>query len=150
MYSSARDMAVFLAANLGEWPVDGSHCGRRWRWRSEASDHRPAQSASAGVGDHLQARPVIVEKYGGLNNASAYIGMMPSRKLGIVILGNRGNLYPNEVGRRILIEIAGSERVEHDGRLRNLHVMNDRECDALPGDARLQVVRVLSIERGRT
>jgi beta-lactamase class C len=37
--------------------------------------------------------PNIIEKYGGLNNASAYIGMMPSRKLGIVILANRGNVY---------------------------------------------------------
>ena len=52
--------------------------------------------------------PAIVEKYGGLNNASAYIGMMPSRKLGIVILGNRGNQYPNEPGRRILLELAAA------------------------------------------
>ena len=50
--------------------------------------------------------PNIIEKYGGLNNASSYIGMMPSRKLGIVILANRGNVYPNEVGRRIMLEIA--------------------------------------------
>ena len=49
--------------------------------------------------------PNIIEKYGGLNNASAYIGMMPSRKLGIVILANRGNVYPNEVGRRIMLDI---------------------------------------------
>ena len=45
------------------------------------------------------------EEYGGLDNASAYIGMMPSHKLGIVILANRGNVYPNEVGRRIMLEI---------------------------------------------
>ena len=52
--------------------------------------------------------PNIIEKYGGLNNASAYIGMMPSRKLGIVILANRGNVYPNEGGRRIMLEIAAT------------------------------------------
>ena len=52
--------------------------------------------------------PTIIEKYGGLNNASAYIGIMPSRKLGIVILGNRGNQYPNEPGRRILLELAAA------------------------------------------
>jgi hypothetical protein len=39
------------------------------------------------------------------NNASAYIAM-PSRKLGIVILANRGDLHPNEVGRRIMLELA--------------------------------------------
>jgi hypothetical protein len=43
--------------------------------------------------------PIIIEKYGG-------IGMMPRRKLGIVILGNRGNQYPNEVGRRIMLDLA--------------------------------------------
>jgi hypothetical protein len=32
---------------------------------------------------------------------------MPGRKLGIVILGNRGNQYPSEVGRRIMRELAG-------------------------------------------
>jgi hypothetical protein len=31
---------------------------------------------------------------------------MPSRKLGIVILANRGDLHPNEVGRRIMLELA--------------------------------------------
>src|SRR5262249_55601213 len=50
--------------------------------------------------------PTITEKYGGLNNASAYIGMMPRRRLGIVILGNRGNQYPNEARPRILLELA--------------------------------------------
>src|SRR5262249_58911561 len=53
----------------------------------------------------------IVEKYGGLHNASAYIGMMPRRKLGIVILGDRGKQYPNEVGRPILLELAASRRL---------------------------------------
>jgi hypothetical protein len=32
--------------------------------------------------------------------------MMPSRKLGIVILANRGNLYPAEIGRSIMLELA--------------------------------------------
>ena len=48
----------------------------------------------------------ITEKYGGLHNASAYIGMMLRHKLGIVILGNRAKQYPSEVGRRILLELA--------------------------------------------
>jgi hypothetical protein len=34
--------------------------------------------------------------------------MMPTRKLGIVILGNRGNQYLNEPGRRILVELAAA------------------------------------------
>src|SRR5262249_13895851 len=47
----------------------------------------------------------------GLHNASAYIGMMLRHKLGIVILGNRAKQYPNEVGRRILLELAASRRL---------------------------------------
>ena len=108
MYSSVRDMAVFLAANLGLTAVEQP--------LREAMDltHRGVFTIGPR---NLQAlaweidrgqEPVIVEKYGGLNNASAYIGMVPSRKLGIVILANRGNLYPNETGRRILLELAHS------------------------------------------
>jgi hypothetical protein len=33
--------------------------------------------------------------------------MMPDRKLGVVILGNRGALYPSDAGRHILRELAG-------------------------------------------
>jgi beta-lactamase class C len=107
MYSSARDMAVFLAANLGELPVD----------RSLQEAMALAQQSILAIGPRnrqalaweivLGEGPTIVEKYGGLDNASSYIGMMVSRKLGIVILGNRGNQYPNEVGRRILHDLPG-------------------------------------------
>jgi beta-lactamase class C len=106
MYSSPRDMAVFLAANLGDAPVE----------RSLREPMSLAHRAVLRIGpNNWQALawetisgkgPTIVEKYGGLNNASAYIGMVPGRKLGIVILGNRGNQYPNEVGRRVLLELA--------------------------------------------
>jgi beta-lactamase class C len=106
MYSSPRDMAVFLAANLGELAIDGS------LWEAI----KLAQQAVVTIGPRnrqalaweviIGSAPTIVEKYGGLDNASAYIGMMPSRQFGIVILGNRGNQYPHEIGRRILLELA--------------------------------------------
>jgi beta-lactamase class C len=45
---------------------------------------------------------MVVDKPGGLNNASAYVGMVPLRRLGIVLLANRGE-YPHEIARyRIL------------------------------------------------
>lgn len=106
MYSSPRDLALFLAANLGELPLE----------RSLRAAMALAHQGVLRIGPHNRQAlawetitgkgPTIVEKYGGLNNASAYIGMMPSRKLGIVILGNRGNQYPNEAGRRILLALA--------------------------------------------
>ena len=80
MYSSARDMAVFLAANLGELPV----------YRSLQEAMALAHRDVLPIGPHnrqalawelfLSEGPTIIEKYGGLYNASAYIGMVPSRK----------------------------------------------------------------------
>ena len=106
MFSSPRDMAIFLAANLGELPTQpalNKAIALAHRGVMDISErNQQALAWEIITGDE----PNIIEKYGGLNNASAYIGMMPSRKLGIVILANRGNVYPNEAGRRIMLEIA--------------------------------------------
>jgi len=115
MFSSTRDLAEFLAANMGELAIDHA--------LKDAIDL--AQQGVYAMSPHnTQAlaweiirgdEPTIFEKYGGLNNAGAYIAIMPSRRLGIVILNNRGNQYPNEAGRRILLELAGHSRTaEHD------------------------------------
>jgi beta-lactamase class C len=106
MYSSPRDMAVFLAANLGELPVE-----RSLREAMAVAQHGivtigPRNEQALAWEISFGDEPIIIEKYGGLHNASAYIGMMPRRRLGIVILGNRGNQYPNEVGRRIMLDLA--------------------------------------------
>jgi len=107
MYSSPRDMTAFLAANLDELPVDQSL--RDAMALAHRNVFRIGPRNSQALAWEISGKePSIVEKYGGLNNASAYIGMMPSRKLGIVILGNRGNQYPNEPGRRILLELAAA------------------------------------------
>jgi len=114
MYSSVRDMAAFLAANLGEVPVEPSLAVAMDLAQQSvfAMSARNSQALAWEIG-HGNA-PTTVEKYGGLNNASAYIGMMPSRKIGIVILSNRGNTYPNEVGRRIMAELARHGQVARD------------------------------------
>jgi beta-lactamase class C len=105
MYSSARDLATFLAANLGNGTVE----------RSLRDALALARRGVLTVEPHTQQglaweiidgdAPTIVEKYGGLHNASAYIGMMPGRNIGVVILGNRGNLYPAEAGRGIMLDL---------------------------------------------
>jgi beta-lactamase class C len=46
-----------------------------------------------------------VEKNAGLNNSTGYMGMVQAKKLGLVILTNRGNQNPAEAGRRILPEL---------------------------------------------
>jgi beta-lactamase class C len=110
MFSSARDMAVFLAANLGELP------GQAELQQAVALTHRRVLAISP-KNDQALAWEInkndipIVEKNGGLDNTSTYIAMIPSRKIGIVILSNRGNQAPHDVGRRILAELASLRRV---------------------------------------
>jgi beta-lactamase class C len=114
MFSSARDMAVFLAANLGELP-----------------NHRPLQDAMAlaqqgvfAVGPRFtQALAwqlvrnddlTIVDKNGGLNNTSTYIGMIPQKGLGIVILSNCGKEPATRIGRQIMLALARSNLTASD------------------------------------
>ncbi len=106
IYSSSRDMATFLAANMGELP-----------------DRRPMESAMAlaqqpvfTVNPHFKqglawqdvsaGNLTIVDKNGGLPNTSTYIGFAPQQKLGIVILVNRGKQHATGIGRQILHALA--------------------------------------------
>jgi len=106
IYSSARDMATFLAANLGE-----------------LADHGPIESAMAftqqpvftvsprlSIGLAWQivssGNLQIFDKNGGLNNTSTYIGFAPQRKLGVIILVNRGKQHATGFGRQILHALA--------------------------------------------
>ena len=105
IFSSPRDMATFLTANMGELP-----------------DQRELQDAMAfaqqgvftvnphftqGLAWQIVDRDlVIVDKNGGLPNTSTYIGFAPSTKTGIVLLANCGRQKATAVGRRILHELA--------------------------------------------
>lgn len=106
IYSSSRDMATFLAANM-----------------DELSDHRPMENAMSlaqqpvfTVSPHLKlglawqnistGNFTILDKNGGLNNTSTYIGFAPQQKLGVVILVNRGKQHATGIGRQILHALA--------------------------------------------
>jgi beta-lactamase class C len=105
MFSPARDMARFLAANLGELPQAGLDAAIARAHRGVFPiEQRIGQALAWEINDNAEF--TIVEKNGGLNNASTYIGMIPSRRLGIVILSNRGNQFPKDAGRAILLALA--------------------------------------------
>jgi beta-lactamase class C len=106
IYSSSRDMATFLAANMGE-----------------LAEHRPMENAMALaqqpvfiVNPHFKqalawqdvsaGNLTIIDKNGGLPNTSTYIGFAPRQKLGIVILVNRGKQHATVIGRQILHSLA--------------------------------------------
>jgi beta-lactamase class C len=114
MYSSARDMAVFLAANLDALP-----------------DHRPLEEAMAFAQSGMftvnprftqalawqlvhNGDVTFVDKNGGLSNTSTYIGMIPGKRLGIVILSNCGGEPATRIGRQIMLALARSNAVVSD------------------------------------
>jgi beta-lactamase class C len=106
MFSSARDLATLLAANLGERPTNPAlRQALQFTQRAVFQvDARNAQAMAWEVED--QDGIVVVDKPGGLNNSSTYIGLVPAQELGLVILMNRGNQYPHEFGRRFLVALA--------------------------------------------
>ncbi len=110
MFSSARDMAIFLAAQL-----------------SEVSEPPLLREAAALAQQPIAANPplflqaqawevrkgalTIVDKNGALDNTSSYIGLVPARRLGMVIMTNRGDQYVAKVGRRTLLRLGLPEDV---------------------------------------
>jgi beta-lactamase class C len=112
MYSSAGDMARFLAANLGELPIDRAlQAAMQDAQRSIFPMSRRVTQGLAWEVD--RGPPLIIEKNGGLNNTTSYIGMMPGEKLGILILSNRGsNNAGARIGRRILFGLAALSSAE--------------------------------------
>jgi beta-lactamase class C len=106
IFSSARDLAILLAAELGELSIEPL-----LRDAMAMTQHglmvmspRHTQALAWEINDY--GGPIIIDKPGGLNNASAYIGMVPVKKLGIVILVNRGNQYPHEAARERILPAA--------------------------------------------
>jgi beta-lactamase class C len=105
MFSSARDLAVFLAASLDEMPIDPAlqqamQSSRQGIFRISAQS---VQGMAWEVIDYEGT--VVVDKPGGLNNSSTYIGLVPRQKLGLVLLINRGAQYAYELGRNFLVEL---------------------------------------------
>jgi beta-lactamase class C len=106
MYSSARDIAVFLAANIGELPDQAGL--QRVMWHAQQGAFPLEEGVYQALAWEVhKSNEMIVDKYGGLNNASTYIGLIPDRKAGIVILSNQGSLAVADVGRHILLVLAG-------------------------------------------
>ena len=104
MFSSARDLAIFLAAELGELPIDpllrdAMAMTQRGVFAITA---RNTQALAWEINDY-GGGPVIIDKPGGLNNTSTYIGLVAGKRLGIVILINRGDQYPHDTARKRIL-----------------------------------------------
>jgi beta-lactamase class C len=110
MFSSARDMAAFLTAQLGEAPDDpllreAIELSHREIARTDREPH--IMQAQAWEVHHVAN--TIIDKNGGLNNTTTYIGMIPEKRIGVVVLINRGELNGRDVGHPILLRLASPE-----------------------------------------
>ena len=108
MYSSARDMAVFLAANLGALPNNRPLQDAMALAQQGVFTVNPRFTQALGWQVVRNDDLTIVDKNGGLNNTSTYVGMIPQKRIGIVILGNRGKEPATRIGRQIMLALARS------------------------------------------
>ena len=102
MFPSARDLALFMAACVDGFAVD-SQLREALRMTQHEAFRIDAKFGQAMAWENVHLDGVtVIDKPGGLSNASAYIGLVPARRLGIALLANRGE-YPHEIARyRIL------------------------------------------------
>jgi beta-lactamase class C len=108
LYSSARDMARFLAANLGALPDNAPLQAAMALAQQGAFTVGPRFTQALAWQRVTNGDLVIVDKNGGLNNTATYIGMIPQRRLGIVILSNCGGEPATRIGRQIMLALARS------------------------------------------
>jgi beta-lactamase class C len=105
--STGRDMGKFLAANLGEAPnhpriVQAMQFAQKPYY--EVSKKMTQGLAWQRVQQHGE---LVIDKNGGLDGTATYIGMMPGRKLGVVVLCNKGKSQATTIGRDLLAALAG-------------------------------------------
>jgi beta-lactamase class C len=103
MFSSAHDLAILLAACLGERPMDPQLREALQMTQREAFQISPQYGQAMAWEIENPLGITIVDKPGGLDNASAYIGLVPERKIGLVILANRGDVHPFEAARNTIL-----------------------------------------------
>jgi beta-lactamase class C len=114
MFSSARDMAIFLAANLGALPSNRELQQAMALAQQGVFTVRPRFTQALAWQVVRNGDVTIVDKNGGLNNTSTYIGMIPQQKLGIVILSNCGGEPATRIGRQIMLALTRSNATASD------------------------------------
>ena len=106
MFSSARDLAIFMAACIDGRTAD-PQLREALRMTQREMFHVSKQFGQAMAWENVDVHGIgVVDKPGGLNNASGYIGLVPARRVGVVLLANRGE-FPHEIVRyRVLPALA--------------------------------------------
>lgn len=106
IYSPARDMATFLAANMGELANHGPLENGMALAQQPVFTVNPHFRQALAWQDVKSGNFTILDKNGGLPNTSTWIGFTPQRKIGVVLLCNRGKQPATRIGRQILHALA--------------------------------------------
>jgi beta-lactamase class C len=106
IYSSSRDMATFLAANMSELADHGAIESAMGFAQQPVFTVSPRLKIGLAWQIVSSGNLSILDKNGGLNNTSTYVGFAPQRKLAVVILVNRGKQHATGIGRQILHALA--------------------------------------------
>lgn len=110
--SSGHDMAQFLVANMNEMP------NRPAITRAMQFAQQPFFEVSPKMTQGLawqRARvqdELVIDKNGGLDGTSTYIGMLPEHHTGVVVMANRGKCQATAVGRKLLMAFIAREHDE--------------------------------------
>jgi beta-lactamase class C len=103
MFSSPRDIGTFLAAQLGEVSEPAVLP------EAVKLSHTPIASTpnfqQALAWEIRKGALTVIDKNGALDNTSSYIGIAPDRRMGLVIMTNRGDQYVAKVGRRTMLRL---------------------------------------------
>lgn len=102
--SSSSDMLKFLRANLG---TKGPKELLQAMQLAQKGIFSVNNQLIMGLGWQRFKKNglLIVDKNGGVAGFSSYIGMLPEKKIGIVILANKGKAEATKLGRSLLVEL---------------------------------------------
>ena len=99
--SSGRDMGAFLVANM-EGRSDLPQLTKAFRLAQQPHFEQHGLAWEHRTVDRQQ----ILDKNGALPGTSTYIGFLPDRKIGVVVMTNRGKGHATTVGRALLMELS--------------------------------------------
>jgi len=102
--STLRDMLLFLQANLG---VRGPPQILKAMQLAQKAYFKVNDRLSLGLAWHriLLNGQLIIDKNGGTTGFSCYMGMLPEKKIGIVLLANKTKTKINRFGRHLLLAL---------------------------------------------
>ncbi|WP_314956404.1 serine hydrolase [Bradyrhizobium cosmicum] len=114
MFSSPRDLSAFVSACVDGRALDPQLREALRMTLREA--FRVDEKFGQGIAWETVHLPgaTIIDKPGGLNNASGYLGLVPARRIGIVLLANRGE-YPHEIARYKILPALARLVASHAG-----------------------------------